>query len=74
MNMHEEMLLYDYLKTIQRLSHSPIVYQDPVSQSFMVKSGGTKQGVYAHMVDIRNIIDFILKLFFEEKEVFNGVE
>lgn len=73
MERNKEMLLREYLKEIQRFSHYPVVYQDPVSQSFMVKSGGTKQGVYRHMLLIKNEIDFILKELFDE-EAEDGVE
>lgn len=67
MNKEKEPLLYDYLKDIQILSHYPIITQDPISHNFVIKSGGTKQGVYSHMVHIRNNVDFILKYFFDEE-------
>lgn len=67
MDKEKEPLLYDYLKDIQILSHYPIIYQDPLTHNFVIKSGGTKQGVYSHMVHIRNNVDFILKYFFDEE-------
>ena len=73
MNREEELLLHDYLVTLQRLSHYPIVLQDANSGDFVVKAGGTKQGVYANMVFIRNITDYILKHFFDE-EAEDGIE
>lgn len=67
MNKHEETLLHEYLKDIQRLSHYPILVADPHSENFFLKSGGTKQGVYTHMVFIRNKVDYVLKEFFDEE-------
>lgn len=67
MDREKEPLLYDYLKDIQILSHYPIITQDPITHDFRIKSGGTKQGVYSHMVHIRNNVDFILKYFFQEE-------
>lgn len=73
MERYKEMLLYEYLKEIQRFSHYPVIYQDPVSQNFMVKSGGTKQRVYRNMLLIKNEIDFLLKELFDE-EAEDGIE
>lgn len=69
--MDKEQLLM-YLKDIQKLSTYPIIYQDPVSHNLcLIKSGGTKQDVYHHMVLIRKRINFILDYFLKE-EADNG--
>ena len=73
MERNKEMLLHEYLKEMQRLSHCPVVYQDPLSLCFAVKSGGTKQRVYRNMLLIKNDIDFLLKEIFDE-EIKDGIE
>lgn len=67
MDKKEQLILY--LKDIQKWSNYPIVYQDTLSHNFVIKSGGTKQDVYHHMVLIRKRINFILDYFFEEEAV-----
>lgn len=65
--MDEEKRLLAYLKDIQKWSSYPIVVEDPKKQHCFVKSGGTKQDVYHHMVLIRERINFIIDYFFEEE-------
>lgn len=68
----KELLLYNLLKDLQSLLTYPIIVQDPKTGYFTIKSGGTKQGVYAHMIFAKNRVNFILKEFFEESE--DGIE
>lgn len=64
--MDKEQLLM-YLKDIQKFSTYPIIIEDPISHYFVIKSGGTKQEVYSHMVLIRERINIILDYFFDEE-------
>lgn len=67
MDKKEQLILY--LKDIQKWSTFPIIYQDPVSHNLcLIKSGGTKQDVYRHMILIRQRINFILDYFFNEED------
>lgn len=71
MDKEKEKRLLAYLKDIQKWSTYPIIIEDPIKCHCIVKSGGTKQDVYHHMVLIKKRINFILDYFFDE-EADNG--
>lgn len=60
----KELLLFAHLKDLQTLLSYPVIVQDPKTGYFTIKSGGTKQGVYSHMIYAKNRVNYMLEYFF----------
>lgn len=60
--------LIDELKLLERYLSAPVVYPDPQSEYFCVKSGGTKQDVYKRFYNAKFFLSGLINRLEGEEE------
>lgn len=60
--------LIDELKCLEKYLSAPVVYPDPQSEYFCVKSGGTKQDVYKRFYNAKFFLEGLIHRLEGEEE------